>query len=548
MTPTLIKRLHRDERGFLSPIILYMTIALALMIVWILNTGQMIYDKQRTQDTADAAALVHADWEARYLNIMAMNNVASSQATVILATSVAYEVTMIDLGFRSTWIVGQLTRYMGTGHGPLHWRLPTGAPYCASWPVEVPIPLIGQILQAACTAFQVVRMKGALEAGIYIYNAHEKYDPPGLISKSNDIIKAMNALNDYLVESFPDRVGKEALNLVHMNRADHVVFHPPCTTCDQAEEAAGGDLPVERGALAAGSAYAEMCLAMSKGTQSFGPGLLVRGEFANRGFAEGTGPLTAGGGDGGHIRDFVNHESGIDDALVNFYIFYEAFGPAYFTRVPFKAIIEQNAGDLGFFAELLIDVAVEAVDELLGIDLGVTNPFQLPIDEPPRYSDAQTKDENAFTRYFDDIWDQVCGVTGGALSVSGISPVSLPRPYWLKGRTIGNYTPFAPGDQMTDYRSLAIVSRSPRARLQRAIFRDRTASAYAMAQSWVHNYTAFDLYTQDWLASLAPATLADNIDQVSNTIKQSPAADSFTGLTRVFDQGGANAWAAVNTH
>lgn len=33
MTPTLIKRLHRDERGFLSPIILYMTIALALMIV-----------------------------------------------------------------------------------------------------------------------------------------------------------------------------------------------------------------------------------------------------------------------------------------------------------------------------------------------------------------------------------------------------------------------------------------------------------------------------------------------------------------------------------
>ena len=33
MTPTFIKRLHRDERGFLSPIILYMTIALALMIV-----------------------------------------------------------------------------------------------------------------------------------------------------------------------------------------------------------------------------------------------------------------------------------------------------------------------------------------------------------------------------------------------------------------------------------------------------------------------------------------------------------------------------------
>ena len=80
------------------------------------------------------------------------------------------------------------------------------------------------------------------------------------------------------------------------------------------------------------------------------------------------------------------------------------------------------------------------------------------------------------------------------------------------------------------------------------LFKDKTPSAFALAQSWVHNYTAFDLYTQDWLASLAPATLADDIGSVSSTIKQSPAADSFTGLTRVFDNGGANAWAAVNTH
>lgn len=114
MTPTFIKRLHRDERGFLSPIILYMTIALALMIVWILNTGQMIYDKQRTQDTADAAALVHADWEARYLNIMAMNNVASSQATVVMATSVAFQLTTAELALRSTAILAKLAQYSFT--------------------------------------------------------------------------------------------------------------------------------------------------------------------------------------------------------------------------------------------------------------------------------------------------------------------------------------------------------------------------------------------------------------------------------------------------
>ncbi|MGO7711744.1 hypothetical protein, partial [Rhizobium johnstonii] len=49
--------------------------------------------KSRAEIDADAAALVHADWEARYLNIMAMNNVASSQATVVMATSVAFQMT-----------------------------------------------------------------------------------------------------------------------------------------------------------------------------------------------------------------------------------------------------------------------------------------------------------------------------------------------------------------------------------------------------------------------------------------------------------------------
>ncbi|MBY2995991.1 hypothetical protein HF263_13985 [Rhizobium leguminosarum] len=545
MTPTLIKRLHRDERGFLSPIILYMTIALALMIVWILNTGQMIYDKQRTQDTADAAALVHADWEARYLNIMAMNNVASSQATVVMATSVAFQLTTAELALRSTAILAKLAQYSFTeGLGPASLLPPMPPmPHCPGWQK---VPVVGGIIYGACLAFQGVRAIGATKAIAYTVKAQIDYDPWGLIVKSSDIIDAMNDLNDYLVESFPQRVGNEALHLVRLNKSDHVVFHPPCESCNNAGEGAGGNLPVDRDGINPASAYAEMCLAMTYGTQGQDP-LLMRGEFANRGFPNGKGPLTAGGVDGSHIRDWVNHESGIDDALVDFYIFYEAFGPAYLSKIPFKAIIEQF-GDLSWWQELLLDGSFFIAEEFFGIEFGIVNPFQLPIDKPPRYSDKQTKDENDFTRKFDTIWDGVCSPAGAAISMAGALPVvSFPKPYWLKGRTPFNFTPFG-GEQLADYQTLAIVSRAPRARLQIRIFKDKTPSAYALAQSWVHNYTAFDLYTQDWLASLAPATLADDIGEVSNTIKQSPAADSFTGLTRVFDRGGANAWAAVNTH
>ncbi|MBX5186641.1 hypothetical protein HJB86_20620 [Rhizobium sp. NZLR3b] len=547
MTPTLIKRLHRDERGFLSPIILYMTIALALMIVWILNTGQLIYDKQRTQDTADAAAMVHADWEARYLNIMAMNNVASSQATVVMATSVAFQLTSAELALRSGVILAKLAEYSFTdGFGPASLLPPLPPmPYCPGWEK---VPIVGGIIYGACLAFQGFRATEASLAIAYTVKAQIDYDPWGLIVKSSDIIDAMNDLNDYLVESFPQRVGNEALHLVRLNKSDHVVFHPPCESCDQAGEGAGGNLPVDRDGINPASAYAEMCLAMSRGTEGQDP-FLMRGEYANRGFPNGKGPLTAGGVDGSHIRDFVNHKSGIDNALVNFYIFYEAFGPAYLSKVPFKAIVEQYAGDLSWLEEAALDVSFWLADKVFGVGFGIVNPFQLPIDVPPRYSDSQTKDENDFTRKFDMIWNQVCGPAGGAISVAGVDlpVISFPKPYWLKGRIPFNFTPFG-GEQLDDYQTLAIVSRAPRARLQIRIFKDKTPSAYALAQSWVHNYTAFDLYTQDWLASLAPATLADDTGEVSNTIKQSPAADSFTGLTRVFDKGGANAWAAVNTH
>lgn len=543
MLPVL-GRLHRDERGFLSPIILFMAIALAYMIIFILNTGQMIYDKQRTQDTADAAALVHADWSARYLNIMAMNNVAASQATVILATSTALELTSLELAARAGVITAKLADFTINSDlgGP-----PLFLPKCGFYR---PIPLVGPIIYAACAGFQGIRGIGAARAEAYVAILHVKYNPPGLIAKSKAIIDAMNKMNDYLVDSFPERVGNEALNLVRVDDADHLVFHPACrngATCDRSKEGQGGDLPVEKGGIKGTVAYAEMCMAMSDGTTSFGAGLAMRGEYAKRGFADGKGPLTGGGVDGRHIRDYVNDESGMKTELPFFYLWYEAFGPGYRTSIPLKALIKQFNPDLDFFgADLLIDGAIEAVSTVSGLDFGVFNPFQYPIDKPPRYEDEQKADENDFTRKFDKIWGQVCSVGGGIASAIGV----LPKPYWLKGREIFAFDPLTTrmtGDQLKPYRALAVVSRKPRARLQAKKFADKTP-AFAYAESWVHNYTSFDLYTQDWLAALAPTSLVGDVSALSQTIKRSPPADSYKALTAAFDKGGAGAWSVVNTH
>lgn len=563
MTRLLPLRLHRDERGFLSPIIIFMLVALAYMIVWILNTGQMVYDKQRTQDTADAAALVHADWSARSLNVMAMNNVAASQATVILATSTAYQLTLAELEARSLTIAAQLARFSassGLGEGSRY--LPTGAPYCGFY---ASIPFVGGFIQAACVAFQVWRGIGAVRATAYVVASMKDYNPPGLISKSRKIIKAMNEMNTYLVDSFPERVGNEALNLVRVDDADHLVFHPACKsakTCRRSSEGQGGDLPVEKGTAKGAIAYAEMCLAMSKGTTSLGAGaasLQMRGEYAKRGFPSGKGPLTAGGVDGRHIRDFVNDESETDEELPAFYDWYEIFGPGYYTGVSFGEIFKKFAPSksikvFGFkidVKKVFIKAATVFFEDVMGFKLGFINIFQYPINAPwPRYSDEQTAEKNDFTRKFDTIWSGVCGAGGiGGAIVSKIG--ILPSPYWLKGRPVYAFDPVSTrkaADQMKPYRSLAVVSRKPRARLQTARFVDKTPSAYAFAESWVHNYTAFDLYTQDWLAVLVPTSLMGNTGAVSQTVKNSPAADSYKVLTQAFDKGGSNAWSRVNTH
>ena len=143
MTFTLPR--SRDDHGVAVIITALCLIPLMIFAAFGVDIASWYSRASYLQKSADAAALVHADWEARYLNIMAMNNVASSQATVVMATSVAYQVTTAELALRSGVILAKLAEYSFTeGFGPASLLPPLPPmPYCPGWQK---VPIVGGII------------------------------------------------------------------------------------------------------------------------------------------------------------------------------------------------------------------------------------------------------------------------------------------------------------------------------------------------------------------------------------------------------------------
>jgi hypothetical protein len=79
-----LQRLHRNDQGQVVPLFMLGVLALVLLVVMVLNTGEQITTRMRVQDAADAAAITQATWVARSLNVLSMNNVAITQAAALV--------------------------------------------------------------------------------------------------------------------------------------------------------------------------------------------------------------------------------------------------------------------------------------------------------------------------------------------------------------------------------------------------------------------------------------------------------------------------------
>lgn len=84
-------RLHGDERGQLIPLFMLGIMTLVFLVTMIINTGRQMNDKTLVQNGADAVVITHANWVARSLNVISMNNAGITQAfsTAVLAAALA---------------------------------------------------------------------------------------------------------------------------------------------------------------------------------------------------------------------------------------------------------------------------------------------------------------------------------------------------------------------------------------------------------------------------------------------------------------------------
>lgn len=79
------RRLHHDESGQVSFLLIFIALCLAILIFFVFNSGDQINQQVMAQNAADAAALAGANWLAHGYNVLSMNNVAASRIIALMA-------------------------------------------------------------------------------------------------------------------------------------------------------------------------------------------------------------------------------------------------------------------------------------------------------------------------------------------------------------------------------------------------------------------------------------------------------------------------------
>jgi hypothetical protein len=279
---TFANSLHRDRTAALAPLYGFILLFFAWGMAATLNTGEVAYDKIRSQNAADAIALAHAEQAARDLNVMSMNNMALTQMLVVSAVTFTLSETLLDIERRGVEGLAKVLR-SARRCGPNGW----------CWALHAFIA--GQIATAMA------------DAGLIAL----RYRPDKGFVTSQKLIGALNRMNDYLVNSFPRRSGELITLLLDENRIDAAYTYPPCQTGGKSQcrgkIGEGGDLPVERTALSAAAAHTELCTGAERGSDG-----RYRTDFLDHGYPRNKGPYTAGGSSSNpHLRDHVNRQTGL---------------------------------------------------------------------------------------------------------------------------------------------------------------------------------------------------------------------------------------------
>ncbi len=537
--------LQKRRRGAMAMVAVVGMMPVTAMMNANMNTSQIVEDRRHVQDAADALAKTHGIWSARALNVIAMNNVTSTQLLTVAIGSEALDNTLLQLiataGLQSVAI---------TGHGALEC-----APLFNFWPADL-------AWGGYCGLYHGLAARPAITAVIKAIEIRDRFAPDHGVRVARKALNAIDGMSKELIARHPRAMREIATDYARFLQVDDHHFADPCGDplnrgCQRTSSRDGMALPLEPGGAVE---ILERCMAMDNGAMGV-QGFTVHTTFPERGFPTGRGPMLYGGGGNRPVVDHINRVTDIGAILAEYDRFYRS-GLAHLPRHPTHGpgAARPRRLFLGFSRHLytMPETAILRTLRLLF-------PFQFdrnPAELVPfaTYRDRQNRNgPNDFTQQFGFKHFTLCP-TAGFPSPPPLLTIPLltkaPDLWKLPGVSpLGRGTDRFPHQMDDPFRILAFAQKNQANRLDMMIpylsgqvTQGNTAPHTAYSQVGIYNPDGASLYSQSWRARLMPATRMDDVSDAANNLRRE-APGSFnslaSALSGVADQA---SWRRIHAH
>ena len=224
MNPRL-SRLHTEEDGHIAVLAMLGSVAMVVLIAWVMNTGSLISRRIEVQNAADAAAVTQASWTARSLNVMAMNQTAMTQALAVNVVGAATAQVVAEAFAVTHDRIFEICRLdpvkpLGCLAALLFYELPVLIPLAKMFDVAVDF-------------------EDGIGAGLA-----NILRPLGRSEDYRKIAVALSAMNDTIVKEHPDFSKRVATALATQNHVDLPILYARGSR--NPKPGVGPKLPVER--------------------------------------------------------------------------------------------------------------------------------------------------------------------------------------------------------------------------------------------------------------------------------------------------------------
>ncbi|MEL6572973.1 MAG: hypothetical protein AAFQ64_15015 [Pseudomonadota bacterium] len=537
--------LKKRRRGAMAMVAVVGMMPVSAMLNANINTSQIIEDRRHAQDAADALAKTHGVWSARALNVIAMNNVTSTQLLTVAIGSEALDQALLQLMATAGLQAGAITV-----HGLIE---------CA--------PLFPELLSnlawgAFCGSYHGLAARPAVTAGIKAIEVRNRFAPDHGVAVARKALAAIDGMNKELIARHPRAMREISTDYARFLGINDHHFANPCGDplnrgCRQTNSTDGMALPLVPGGF---PEQIERCLAMDNGAIGRKP-LLVHTTFPERGFPAGKGPMRDGGSQRRPaVVDHINAVTDIGVILADYDRFYKSaladlprhplHGPG--TAFP-RPVFLRSSPHLYSWIEVGIMRSMRMFPSFFDRNPARSLPLAM-------YRDKQRRNgPNDFTQTFQFKHFTLCP-TAGLPRPFPLLPIPLltqaPDLWKLPGVSPAGRALDRTPDQMDDaFRILAFAQKEQANRLDMMIpylggqvSEGDTAPHTAYGQVGLYNPDGASLYSQSWKARLMPATRMDDVSQAATNLNREATAafdPLASALRSVADQA---TWRRIHAH